>query len=117
MTTAIPRPAPTPPNRQPSPAACAAPTFRSPVTGRTDRGPGFQRPVPVDGTAEFRERMQPVLDRLRPYCAGQTVDDAAQRLAQAWLAAAGGKLPADLRTTMATMLAWGERVVLVAAVL
>ncbi|WP_149361185.1 hypothetical protein [Lolliginicoccus suaedae] len=87
--------------------------YRSPVTGRTDRGPGFQRRIPIAGTAEFKERMQPVLDRLRPYCSGQPADDAARYLEQAWASATSEVLPQDLRSTMAAILAWGERVVLV----
>jgi hypothetical protein len=94
-------------------SACSAPAFRSPVTGRTDRGPGFQRRVETGAPPEFAARMQPVLDRLRPYCAGQSASDAARRLDHAWQNAGGTPLPEPLRTTMATILAYGERVVLV----
>ncbi|MBD8505998.1 hypothetical protein HT102_05815 [Hoyosella sp. G463] len=109
MTTAITRPAAAhcPGSQHPSSP------YRSPVTGRTDRGPGFQRHITIAGTTEFKERMQPVLDRLRPYCSGQSTDDAARRLEQAWASATGETLPRDLRASMATILAWGERVVLV----
>ncbi|WP_278314148.1 hypothetical protein [Lolliginicoccus levis] len=108
MTTAITRPAAAhyPSGQHPGSQ------YRSPVTGRTDRGPGFQRRVPIAGTAEFKERMQPVLDRLRPYCSGQPADDVARQLEQAWASATGEALPQGLRSTMATILAWGERVVL-----